>query len=101
MPALEQATQRYQMNSYYRTALDLVLSGRARNAFNLSAEPANIHERYGRNTFGQCCLLARRLAEAGVPMINVHYCHTPDGSWDTHGNHFGQMKSSLCCKTTT
>ena len=46
--------------------------------------------------FGQCCLLARRLAEAGVPMINVHYCHTPDGSWDTHSKHFSQMKQSLC-----
>jgi uncharacterized protein (DUF1501 family) len=41
-------------------------------------------------------LLARRLAEAGVPVVNVHYCLTPDGSWDTHGRHFPQMKESLC-----
>jgi uncharacterized protein (DUF1501 family) len=41
-------------------------------------------------------LLARRLAEAGVPMINVHFCRTPVGSWDTHGRHFTQMKESLC-----
>jgi|SRR5438128_2907097 len=53
-------------------------------------------EQYGRTQFGQCCLLARRLAEAGVPMINVHYCRTPAGSWDTHGKHFAQMKNSLC-----
>jgi len=39
---------------------------------------------------------ARRLAEAGVPMTNVLYCHTPSGSWDTHGKHFMQMKQSLC-----
>src|SRR5205807_4219267 len=57
---------------------------------------AAIRERYGRTPFGQSCLLARRLAEAGVPMINVHYCHTPAGSWDTHGKHFSQMKQSLC-----
>lgn len=51
--------------------------------------------RYGRTEFGQRCLLARRLAEAGVPMTYVSYCHTPAGSWDTHSNHFPQMKNSL------
>ena len=55
-----------------------------------------VRDRYGRTQFGQCCLLARRLAEAGVPIINVHYCRTPTGSWDTHGKHFTQMKESLC-----
>jgi uncharacterized protein (DUF1501 family) len=64
-------------------------------AFDLAAEPAAVRDRYGRTQFGQSCLLARRLAEAGVPMINVHYCHTPVGSWDTHGKHFVQMKQSL------
>jgi uncharacterized protein (DUF1501 family) len=39
--------------------------------------------------------LARRLVEAGVPMVNVSYCHTPAGSWDTHGSHFTQLKNSL------
>src|SRR5262249_21122248 len=47
MPGLERATERYQLSSYYRTALNLVLSGRARNAFNLSAEPAAIPQSYG------------------------------------------------------
>ena len=41
-----------------------------------------------------CC--CRRLAEAGVPIVNVHFCHTPAGSWDTHGQHFSQMKNALC-----
>ncbi len=54
-----------------------------------------MRDRYGRNSFGQGCLLARRLAEAGVPMINVHYCRTPPG-WDTHSRHFSAMKESLC-----
>jgi len=65
-------------------------------AFQLGAEPAAVRDQYGRTQFGQCCLLARRLAEAGVPIINVHYCRTPTGSWDTHGRHFRQMKESLC-----
>ena len=42
----------------------------------------------------QSCLLARRLAEAGVPMVSVHYCRRPPG-WDTHGGHFEAMKGSL------
>lgn len=55
-----------------------------------------MREAYGRTQFGQACLLARRLAEAGVPMISVHFCQTPAGSWDTHSRHFAQMKASLC-----
>src|SRR5438270_604485 len=51
---------------------------------------------FGATQFGQRCLLARRLAEAGVPIINVQFCHTPDGSWDTHSQHFRQMKDLLC-----
>src|SRR6516164_1046301 len=59
MPELEEATARYDLNSYYRTALNLVVSGRAREAFDLTRETPTMRERYGRNTFGQCCLLAR------------------------------------------
>ena len=55
-----------------------------------------MRDRYGRTQFGQCCLLARRLAEAGVPIVNVHFCHTPVGSWDTHSRHFPQMRDLLC-----
>src|SRR5205823_9309690 len=64
-------------------------------AFDLATEPASVRERYGKTEFGQRCLLARRLAEAGVPIINVSYCHTPVGSWDTHSQNFKQMKESL------
>jgi uncharacterized protein (DUF1501 family) len=77
-------------------ALNLLTSSATAQAFRLAAEPAAIRELYGRTQFGQCCLLARRLAETGVPLINVHYCHTPKGSWDTHSKHFSQMKDSLC-----
>jgi hypothetical protein len=84
------------LDGYQQQAFLLLGSQATAKAFDLAAEPAGIRERYGTTQFGQCCLLARRLAEAGVPMINVHYCHTPAGSWDTHGQHFRQMKESLC-----
>jgi hypothetical protein len=83
-------------DSFQQRALDLLTSSATAKAFNLADEPPAARDHYGRTQFGQCCLLARRLAEAGVPMINVHFCRTPVGSWDTHGQHFKQMKESLC-----
>src|SRR5262249_112479 len=61
MPALEKATKKYDLDEYYSKALGLVISGRARNAFDLGKETPAMRDRYGRNTFGQSCLLARRL----------------------------------------
>jgi uncharacterized protein (DUF1501 family) len=87
MPELERATARYDLPTYYSTALNLVLSGRARSAFDLSQEPARIRERYGRNTFGQCCLLARRLVEAGTRVVEVNWpkvANSDNHSWDVH-----------------
>lgn len=57
-------------------------------AFDLTLEPAEIRDRYGRNRFGQGCLLARRLVENGVRFIEVD-----DGGWDTHGNNFERVQS--------
>ena len=73
MPELEQAVARYDLPTYYRAALDLVTSGRARNAFDLSRGSHELRERYGMNTFGQCCLLARRLVEAGTRVVEVNW----------------------------
>lgn len=84
------------LDGYKDRAFRLLSSPATARAFDLAAEPMPVRERYGRTQFGQSCLLARRLAEAGVPFINVHYCHTPVGSWDTHSQHFKQMKESLC-----
>lgn len=83
-------------DEFQQRALNLLTSSSLASAFDLAAEPASVRDAYGRTQFGQCCVLARRLAEASVPMINVHFCHTPVGSWDTHGQHFKQMKESLC-----
>jgi hypothetical protein len=87
MPAIERATAQYNLDSYYHTALSLVLSGRARNAFDLSRENTQTHERYGRNTFGQCLLLARRLLEAGTRVVEVNWpkvANSDNHSWDVH-----------------
>lgn len=93
---LNQAAETQSLDTYQQRALNLLTAPAIGKAFQLATEPASIREQYGKTQFGQCCLLARRLAEAGVPIINVHYCRTPGGSWDTHGKHFSQMKDSLC-----
>jgi len=87
MPAIEKAVAKYDLTSYQQTALNLVLSGRARTAFDLAAEPAELRDRYGRNTFGQCCLLARRLVEAGTRFVEVNWpkvANSDRHSWDVH-----------------
>jgi uncharacterized protein (DUF1501 family) len=93
---LDQTAEARDFDSYQQRALNLLTSPATAHAFNLAGEPAAVRDRYGRTQFGQQCLLARRLAEAGVPIVNVHFCRTPTGSWDTHGQHFRQMKDSLC-----
>jgi hypothetical protein len=68
-------------------AYELIL-GAGRDVFDLSKEPAAIRTRYGRHTFGQDCLVARRLVEKGVPYVVINY----PGGWDTHSNHFPTMR---------
>lgn len=70
-----------------KTAYELIL-GPGREVFDLTKEDAKIRDLYGRHTFGQCCLVARRLVEAGVPYIVINY----PGGWDTHSNHFTTMR---------
>jgi hypothetical protein len=88
MPALQRATARYDLDAYYGKALELVLSGRAREAFNLRTETDALRDRYGRNTFGQGCLLARRLVEAGTRFVEVNWPSVANSGdphrWDHH-----------------
>lgn len=70
-------------------AYDLIL-GDAGKLFDLSREPAELRDRYGRNTFGQSCLMARRLVEKGVPYVTINY-----KGWDTHKQHFQTMRRRL------
>lgn len=69
-----------------RAAYDLIL-GQGKEVFDLSKEKSELRDLYGRHTFGQDCLAARRLVEAGVPYIVINY----PGGWDTHSNHFQTM----------
>jgi hypothetical protein len=95
MPALEKATAKYDLDEYYGKALGLVISGRARNAFDLSKEPRQLRERYGLNTFGQSCLLARRLIEAGTRFVEVNWpkvANSDNHSWDVHTGLSKRMK---------
>jgi uncharacterized protein (DUF1501 family) len=68
-------------------ALKLIQSQSARQAFELEREPANIRGQYGESFFGQCCLLARRLVEAGTRFVTVNYT-----GWDTHDNLVTRLK---------
>ncbi len=95
MPEIDKAVKDYNLNTYYSRALDLVLSGKARNAFNLKQEPAKVRDRYGRNTFGQSCLLARRLVEAGTRVVEVIWpkvANSDNHSWDHHVGLTQRMK---------
>jgi hypothetical protein len=79
------------LDAYYEKALAMLHSTKLREAFNLSAEPAKLRDRYGRTTYGQGCLLARRLVESGVKFVTVYFSEniggqsTESGGWDTHG----------------
>ncbi len=96
MPALERATQEYDLDTYYQRALNLVVSGRARNAFDLTRETEATRNTYGKNTFGQCCLLARRLIEAGTRFVEVNWpkvANSNNHSWDVHSGLTNRMKN--------
>lgn len=87
MPIIEKAVEDYNLDEYYDKALNLIVSGRARDAFNLDAETEKMRDSYGRNTFGQSCLLARRLVEAGTKVVEVIWpkvANSSDHSWDHH-----------------
>lgn len=70
-----------------RAAYELIL-GPGKDVFDLSKEKDELRDRYGRHTFGQECLVARRLVENGVPYVVINY----PGGWDTHSNHFPTMR---------
>jgi hypothetical protein len=65
-------------------------------SFSLDDEPAQLRDRYGRHRFGQSLLLARRLSEAGVPMVAIHFNEmTVCDGWDTHSGNFRALKDEL------
>jgi hypothetical protein len=88
------------LSQYHERAFDLLTGTRAQAAFDVASEPAAVRERYGRDTFGQSVLLARRLVEAGVRFVNVHWPNVGGGkNWDTHSNGFRRLADSLVPRT--
>jgi len=92
----ERGKQLTGFDDYYQQAYSLVASPKARQAFDLSAEPHDVRSRYGFTPFGQSCLLARRLVEVGVPLVNVYWRNgrrRTDIGWDNHINNFANLKN--------
>jgi hypothetical protein len=81
-------------------AFDLLRSPKGRQAFELDREPSALRDRYGRNRFGQSVLLARRLIEAGVSLVQVNWTRSAEDSnenpvWDTHSKNAERLKTAL------
>jgi hypothetical protein len=87
--AIPNNAQFKRMDECEAKAYELIL-GTEGKLFDLSTEAPELRERYGRNTFGQSCLMARRLVEHGVPYVTINY-----NGWDTHKRHFEAMRRNL------
>jgi hypothetical protein len=79
----------------HKKALNAVMSATAREAFDLNKETVATRDRYGRHIHGQCLLLARRMVEAGVPLVTVNWHNDGQNFWDTHGGNFHHLKNRL------
>lgn len=88
MRSFEASPQAELMDANFASAYRLMTSERARAAFDLEQEPVKVRERYGLTRFGQCCLLARRLVEAGVRFVTINTFITvfDEITWDIHGS---------------
>lgn len=94
--ALARTPAGQELDAYHDRAFDLLTSTRTQKAFDIAAEPARTRDRYGRDKFGQSVLLARRMVEAGVRFVNVHWPNVGGGAnWDTHSGGFARLKNNL------
>ena len=83
------------MDTFYQRAYSLISSQKAREAFNINAEPAAIRDEYGRNAAGQRMLMARRLVAAGVRFVTLPY-----GGWDMHAGIANGNRRARCRRST-
>ncbi len=90
---LAQAAETQKLTDQQRQAVNVLTSGKVAKAFEMDQEPAKTRDRYGRHPFGQSCLLARRLIEAGVPVVQANMGHVQN--WDNHSQLFQRMKNDL------
>lgn len=95
--SLDRDERRRTFNEQQRTAFSLLMSGRIFEALDYTREAASVREAYGMTLFGQSCLAARRLVEAGSKFVTVFFdaFGLNAGSWDTHHNHFPRLKQFL------
>lgn len=96
---MDSANSVQRLGQFYEQAFALLTSRAAREVFELDREPDQLRARYGRYRFGQCCLLARRLVEAGARFVQVNWSShvepvedTGDGGWDMHDRNFQQLQ---------
>ena len=90
---LEARHRKSKFSTLQQRVFEMLSSTQFLSAFDIDREEANVRDAYGRNAEGQNLLLARRLAEAGVPAIQVTWHRL--GTWDTHGNNFNSLKGQL------
>ena len=85
------------LDSYSQSAADMLAGGEVGGAFDISREPLKVRERYGAHSWGQQALLARRLAEVGVPytLVNFNLNQKTGQDWDNHNDIFNVMKTKL------
>ncbi len=89
------------IDDFYERALTMLASPKVKRAFDLSEEDPKLRDAYGRTTYGQSCLLSRRLVESGVRFVTVYFSNSigngasMKGGWDTHGNNFNDLKQRL------
>jgi len=96
----EKLVQARGLDEHQQRAFAMLGSPKVKQAFDLSQEPAKLRDEYGRTTYGQCTLLARRLVEAGVRLVTVYYCRPSGGFiWDTHEDNFKSLKDQLLPQT--
>jgi hypothetical protein len=88
-----------QLDEHYALAHSLISSTKSLQALDISDEPDSIRRAYGPHRFGQCCLVARRLVESGIPFVQVNWSthvegpeDAGDGGWDMHDRYFAIMQ---------
>ena len=85
------ARQVRSLDAFYQKAYGLMTSQAAKEAFDIAREPASLREEYGMTSIGQCCLLARRMVEAGCRFVSIE-----NGHWDTHRKNTWSLRELLC-----
>ncbi|MBL8829516.1 MAG: DUF1501 domain-containing protein [Planctomycetaceae bacterium] len=91
--ALEQVASIAEFDRFRQDAVSLLADKSTQRAFDVHAAPADVQDRYGRNSFGWSCLMARQLIESGVSLVQVNLGNV--GTWDTHGNAAEHLRDKL------